>query len=275
MAKKKRVGKKAKSGTFSKTKLELSQWFKTLHKIEHEIPAGVKVLLLFSILMGVIYLFFASMFSYTILFGIVLQGATARFFNILIILLIAFMIFGTFKRKRYGYNLANMVFSFFIFNSLVSMFFIKKGVSGLLNTFVTFSFFFILMMNVITLWYVKHQKKYFTGQYHPTHFSKDDKAYLFGMTFLWIIFIFTAGVMGSALYEETVEKIDGIFEVVYWAYPYEVEDYCLNIGEDKDLCLLTSAIVYEDNVNALRYCRQIDSQFYKYACFKAIEGDVL
>lgn len=251
----------------------MPSFIKKILKIDHHIPLGINILILFSGLMGVLYLLFSTLFSFTITFGMVIEGAIARLLNIIMIILISFMIFGFAKKRMWSYNLANIMFSFIILNSIISMFFIKKSVSGTLILFVTFSFFFLIMMNVITLWYVRHMKNYFMHKYHPPFISNEDKTYISSLAFLWLVFIFVSGILVSSYYEETTQKLDKIILELQNTHPQYVDSVCSFKQDDRDLCLLTGAIIYENELNTINICKMINSYFYRYACFSAIQGD--
>lgn len=248
---------------------------KKLLKIDHDFPPGVKLLIVFSSIMCFLYIILASMFSFTMVLGMTIQGAASRFLNIMMILVLSALIIGFAKKKMWAYHLSFGVFGFIILNSLVSMFFIKKSVSGSLTLLTTFSLFFMLLMNFIILWYIKSKKNYFLHHYHPNHMTKEDKALIYGLTLLWVVFIFAVLIFGYSYYSETTKKADMLIEELYLVYPYQVEDYCLQKIEDKDLCLLTGAVMYEkEKINTAKLCRDIDSQFYRYTCFKAIQGEI-
>jgi len=249
--------------------------YKRILRIHHDFPPGISVLIVFSVIMCALYIILASLFSFTMVLGVVINGALSRLLNIFIILIIAFMIFGISKKKRWAYHLSLFVFGINILNSFVSMFFIKQSVSGILTVFVTFSFFFILMMNLITLSFVRSKRDYFMHHYHRTDMTKGDRSFILGLTVLWLMFIFMAGVLGNAYYNETIEKTDRVISELQSVYPYDVEDYCMKKIVDRDLCYLTGAIMYERDVNVNALCKDINSEFYKYTCFKAIQGDVI
>lgn len=248
---------------------------KRVLRIHHDFPPGIAFLLTFSFIMCAIYIILASMFSFTMVLGFVIEGALSRLINIFIIITLSFMIFGISKKKIWAYHLAMWVFSITILNSLVSMFFIKKSVSGSLNVFATFSFFLMVIMNLITIWYLKRKKNYFLHHYLPTHMASEDKKYVFGITSLWLMFMFMTFILVNSYYVETTQKVDILMNELEYIYPYEAQDYCINKAEDRDLCFLTSAIVYEKSVNQNTLCRGISSRFYRYTCFKAIQGDII
>lgn len=248
--------------------------FKKIMKIEHDFPPGMRMLLLFSGLMLLLYIIMTSLFSFTIVLGMVVEGIVARLLNVIIIVMISFMLYGFAKKRIWSYHLAHYVFLFVIINSFVSMFLIKKSVAGLLTVFVTLSFFFILLMNFVTLWYVRSKRNYFLHHYHENHMAKEDLTYIFSITALWLIFVLTSAVLGNAYYIDTIKKVDSLIYDLKVMYPYEVEDYCLDNSE-KDLCLLTAAIIYEKELNSNSLCKEIDSQFHRYTCFRAIQGDFI
>ena len=249
-------------------------FIKKAMKIEHNFPPGMKMLLMFSSLMLTLYIFMTALFSFTIVLGVVVEGIFARLLNILIIIMISFMLYGFAKKRMWSYHLSHFVFLFVIINSFISMFLIKKSVAGILTVFVTLSFFFILLMNFITLWYVRSKKNYFLHHYHENNMEREDKTYIFSITSLWLIFILVSGVLGNAYYVDTVAKVDTLIYDLKNTYPFDVEDYCFDSSE-KDLCLLTAAIMYEKELNANKLCKSIDSQFHRYTCFRAIEGDLI
>lgn len=248
--------------------------FKKFLKIEHDFPLGMRMLLLFSGLMLIMYIIMTSLFSFTIVLGMVVEGIVARLLNIIIIIMISFMLYGFAKKRIWSYHLAHYVFLFVILNSFISMFLIKKSVAGLLTVFVTMSFFFILLMNFVTLWYVRSKKNYFLHHYHENHMAKEDLTYIYSITALWLIFVLTSTVLGNAYYTETIKKVDTLIYELKLMYPFEVEEYCLDNSE-KDLCLLTAAIIYEKELNSNALCKEIDSQFHRYTCFRAIQGDFI
>ncbi len=249
--------------------------YKRILKIHHDFPPGIAMLLVFSAIICALYIVLASMFSFTIILGAVIQGAFSRVLNIIMILLISFMIYGVSKKKMWGYHLSLWIFSFVIINSVVSMFLIRQNVSGLMNVFVSLSFFFILMMNMMTLWYIKSKKDYFLHNYHPAHMSREDKTFVFGLTGLWFAFILTTGTLGNEFYMQTTQKTDVLIQELSTVNPYSAEDYCLQKIDDRDLCLLTAALMYEKVINSNILCKDISSQFYKYTCFKAMQGDFI
>jgi hypothetical protein len=102
-----------------------------------------------------------------------------------------------------------------------------------------------------------------------------DRTFIFTLTGLWIAFILTSGVLGNEFYNETTKKTDVLFDELQDVYPYSAEDYCLQKYEDRDLCLLTAAVMYEKVINSNTLCKDIDSQFFKYTCFKAMKGDFI
>lgn len=249
-------------------------WLKLLLKIEHDFPPGLLMLFVFSSLMLCMYIIMTVLFSFTMVFGMIIEGPLARLLNIGIIIMISFMLFGFAKKKLWGYHLAHIVFFFVIINSFVSMFFIKKSVSGILTVFVSFSFFFILMMNFITLWYIRSKKNYFIHNYHESHMSREDKTYIYSITLLWLVFFFTSWIFGNAYYTETLNTAEILIGELQSVYPYDAEDYCLSKTDTKDVCLLTASLMYEKELNTMRLCKDMDSQFYRYICYKSINENI-
>ena len=84
-------------------------------------PLGVKALIIYQAVLGLLYLLFGFIDTKNFLFGFILEGTEAKIFNFIILAVIIAVSYGFLLKQFFAYPLAIIWYSFEILNALVSL----------------------------------------------------------------------------------------------------------------------------------------------------------
>ena len=251
-----------------------------IHRGKYTIPLGLKFLIGYLIFLSVLYLIsflYGITFPTTILFGQMFTGTRALMMNSVLLVLIFFMIFGFWKRKAYTFDLSVGFFSFSALNALISLLLFESFEHPAFKKLLLLSFVSLLLMNIVVVWYILHEKKYFYSERfkdRPLHHR--DKVFLYTIITFWVVTLMIGLTIGLQFYKDTTRMVDSSLREINGDY-YRGQLLCEEkSGPERDVCTLVVATAMSTQQRPQQelvgMCSTIKSDFYKFTCMRSISG---
>jgi hypothetical protein len=202
-------------------------------------------------------------------------GTRALIIDIVLLAIIFFMIYGFFRRKAYAFDLSIGFFSFAALNAFVSLTLFESSENAMFKKLLLLSFISLILMNIVIVWYILHEKKYFFAEKfkdRPMH--ERDKIFLYVIISFWTIALLIGVTIGYQFYKDTKMLIDQTVVELHGDY-YKGQIICEEKeGLDKDVCMLIIATAQraENRPKAELYylCDSIQSDFFRFTCVRSI-----
>ncbi|MBW2967113.1 hypothetical protein KY362_01365 [Candidatus Woesearchaeota archaeon] len=256
---------------------ELSEEFfvpSPIHRGKYRIPVGIKFLIGYLLFLSVLYLisFISGItFPTSILFGKMITGARAMFINVVLLMIILLVVFGFWRRKAYAFDLSIGFFSFAALNAFISLVLFESAEHPIFRQLLLLSFVSLVLMNIVIVWYVLHEKKYFfVERFKDRPWHQRDRIFLYTLITFWAVVLMIGVTLGSQFYTDTKAMIDeNIADISHYG-PIACND---KTGPDKDVCSLVVATALsgqrsDEELNAI--CGSIESDFYQFTCRRSI-----
>ena len=246
------------------------------HIGKYKIPLGIKFLIGYLSLILTLYVasfLIGVSFPTTILFGKLVTGSQAMIFNFVLVVLISFMIYGFWKRKWYTFDLAVSFFAFSALNALLSLTLFEAEMPAF-RKLMMLSFVSLLFMNVLVIWYVLHERKFFYAKkFHDRPIQQRDKLFMYTIVTFWVVALLVGITLGAQFYKDSKVLVDNSIANLQGNL-YEGESICANeSGAQKDVCYLVLATArFAQSGETEGLCENIDSDFYKFSCLKSISA---
>jgi hypothetical protein len=262
-----------------------------IHRGKYLIPLGIRFLIGYLSFLAVLYMIsFVSgiTFPTTILFGKMITGTRALIINSVLLLLIFAMIFGLWKRKAYSFDLCISFFSFSALNAMISLLLFESAEHPIFRKLLLLSFVSLIIMNIIIVWYILHEKKYFYSErFKDRPFHHRDKVFLYFIVTFWTVTLLLGITLGAQFYKDTTEVIDQTIAEMEGDY-YHGQLVCeQKKAHEKDICYLVVATALSAQYDSAKagsttqapkpdyfgsLCDDIDSEFYRFTCIRSITG---
>ena len=219
--------------------------FKREEKSTH--PLGIKVLIGYLvIILGFyfFYLFLGMKSPLAIVFGQIIGGMPALLIVLCLMAFTMVLIAGLVKRKRWGYYLSLIWFSFGILNSLISLILLKPEVASFTRNFLILSSVTIFVIDILAILYIASEKNYFFA----SHFIQKkaaivDKLFVVALIVFLVITISIGSAMGYDFYRKNIQQTDSMIgELDKKTYDQQISICNSKADSDKDLCLLIVSI---------------------------------
>jgi len=229
------------------------------------IPLGIKVLMIYSLILASLNLVFAFVLDNALILGLNLSGFGAKILYVLSTILLLILVWGYLKGKRWGFYYALLWYILSIVDSLISLFSLQ-----LVNLSSTVFLVFILMimlLNGLTLGYVSMKKEYFSAPKKIQKLDYEDKLFI-GILSIFLITLLALTIFGGYLFFLNAKTdIDLMSIQLNNKNVLEAEILCAaQVGQNADICYLVLA----NSVNGdKRYCDYIQTGFYRYVCSKS------
>lgn len=240
-------------------------------KVKHkDIPIGIRVLITYSALLMFFYLLIGIILP--VVFDMVIFSTSPYVIisNIFTLIAMTVLIVGFYGRKLWAWKLALFLYTFSILNSLLTLFYIKYNMLGLIDNFIKACFIFTLFLNIVTIWYIHERKDYFMAKtYHP-HIHLADQVFISSVYIFYFFAILFILALGFEFYKSATYTVDIIADDIGGMTFREGVSFCndMNIG-DRDVCYLSVATMHNQFKGARSLCSSINSDFYKLACYQA------
>lgn len=249
-----------------------------IHRGKYKIPIGIKFLIGYLIFLSVLYLvsfIYGITFPTTILFGKLIIGDRALIIDIVLMAVIFFMIYGFWKRKAYSFDLSIGFFSFAALNAFISLVLFDSVEHPVFRKLLLLSFISLVLMNIVIVWYILHEKKYFFSESfkdRPMHHR--DKVFLYFVVTFWALTLMIGLTLGYQFYKDTTKLIDSTVKELHGDY-YRGQLVCeMKEGYEKDVCMLviaTAMSAQDRPQQELAFlCNGIQSDFYRFTCIRSI-----
>lgn len=268
--------------TIKKAPHELEEEFfvpSPVHKGKYRIPIGIKFLIGYLTFLAVLYLIsfvYGITFPTTILFGKLITGTRALIINSVLLALILLMLYGFWKRKAYTFDLSIGFFSFAALNAVISLLLFESAEHPVFRKLLLLSFISLVIMNVVIVWYILHERKYFYAErFRDRPFHHRDKVFLYMIITFWVVALLIGITLGAQFYKDTTRLIDkNIVEMKGDYYRGQLVCESKDAGPEKDVCnlvLATAMTQYErPPVEVHSLCDNIRSDFYRFTCMRSI-----
>lgn len=125
----------------------------------------------------------------------------------------------------------------------------------------------IILLNGIIVWYVYSEKKYFKTKHLNKETKTKDKFFVYIISVFIIVSLLILITYGLEFYNTTLKTTSDIVSELKSA---EMPDLvCVQkTGNEKDICYLILAIMNNEGSSV---CENIDSDFYKLTCYRAMQ----
>lgn len=256
------------------------------HKGKFVIPIGIRVLIGYLFFLAALYmisLISGIRFPLTILFGQFITGMLALIINIILVVLIFFIIYGFYKRKAHAFDLSLAWFGFSTLNALVSLVLFKVEEHPLFKGLMLLSLVTLVLVNSVVIWYVANERKYFYARvFRVKEVQHQDKVFLYVVISFWVIAFMIGSIIGANFYSNTTTAVDSILLELQLKNPDNIYFFCMQKqGEQRDVCLLIAATMedmhgaeYSKQQNIVSICQDIESDFYKFTCYRTLGLEV-
>jgi hypothetical protein len=276
---------KSKKTTKSKKSVKLKQTnesktiskgtLKDVHKkFQNEIPKGIRVLIYYSIILSLFYLSLLFQSDISVFFGFLISGMFAKTLNFIFFLLILVIVYGLIKRIKWTYYLTLSIYFLSLLSSFISILSwneIQNSILSSLTIIIIPTIILSILINGLTFWYVLTKKEYFFSNKKIEIETKEDKIFTYSINlFLIITFIVIIGSLINFSIRIT-DTIDELMVKINNQTFTESLFFCDDQKEDKDLCYVALATKHSNEEYISRLCNKIESNFYQFTCYRAIE----
>jgi hypothetical protein len=228
-------------------------------------PLGIRILIIYTSVLALLYLFFALTVPTNMFFGIAVFGSAAKLLNLAFLGALIIMIAGFVMKKHWA---GGMAFGFFLFEILNLGISLSVRHVLLENILLMVSSIIIVLINCMILWYIYEKRDYFTDLRHFKS-GQSDKFFIIGIISLAAVLILSTFAYAAAMYKPTIEITDKMIEEMNGKTMEEAVFRCsFYEGKEKDVCYLVAASAYRNAPEGI--CDNINNQFYKLTCAQAV-----
>ena len=249
-----------------------------VHRGKYRIPIGIRFLIGYLIFLAALYLIsfiYGVTFPTTILFGKMLTGTRALIINLVLLAIVFIMIYGFWKRKAYTFDLSIGFFSFTALNAVISLLLFDSADHPAFKKLLLLSFISLIFMNIVIIWYILHEKKYFYAeQFKDRPVQHRDRVFLYTIVTFWAVALLIGVTLGVNFYKDTTRLIDESIAEIGGDY-YMGQLLCeTKEGPERDVCTLVIATAMSEAQRSEEelqgFCDDIQSDFYRFTCLRSI-----
>jgi hypothetical protein len=235
-----------------------------------KIPVGIRVLINYSIILGVFYFVFGLFFPFALKIDTLSTSSYVVLSNVVTLGAMVVLIYGFYQRTRWAWRLALGLYTFSILNSMLTLFYIRYGILNYIADFITSTFIFTVFLNVLTIWYIYERKDYFFARtYHP-HIHLADKVFISSVYIFYFFAIVFVVSLGFEFYKSATYTVDVIVEDLAGMTYEESLQMCRDMRSiDRDVCYVTVATMHRHFDGSRDLCELVRSDFYKLTCYQA------
>jgi hypothetical protein len=231
----------------------------------HTTPLGMKILIIYTSALALLYLFFTVVVPANVFFGIATLGNAARVLNIAFLCILAVVVAGLLLKKHWAGGIACGFFIFEVLNLAVSLI-VRRNL--LENALVIATSVIIMALNLLILWYLYEKREYFTDMRHFKS-GKADRMFIIGIICLAAVLLLSACAYAAAIYKTTISMTDRMIDEIRWMEKNDALQRCSSYeGKEKDICYVVAASAYSDVPEYI--CNDVDDNFYRLACMQAV-----
>ncbi len=270
MAKKRGISHKHKTIHKHTAKHYIHEYAKihAVHK-KSPLPPGIKVLIAYAAVVlafYLIYFFFGITKPVSIFFGTLLTGNAALFIDILSVAMLVAIIVGLKKRDYWVFWLSLAWFSYGVLNAIFSAFMIKTELA-ILKEMMLLSAVSVLLLNGLIVWYIYSEKEYFKTKHLNKETKTKDKLFVYIIASVLIISMLFTATLGFNFYKTTIKTANEIIQEFdrFGASPLVCEE---KSNHERDICYVALTIAMQTKDNTM--CNNIESDFYKLTCYRAL-----
>ena len=210
----------------------------------------------------------------SVFFGFLISGMFAKTLNFIFFLLILVIVYGLIKRIKWTYYLTLSIYFLSLLSSFISILSwneIQNSILSSLTIIIIPTIILSILINGLTFWYVLTKKEYFFSNKKIEIETKEDKIFTYSINlFLIITFIVIIGSLINFSIRIT-DTIDELMVKINNQTFTESLFFCDDQKEDKDLCYVALATKHSNEEYISRLCNKIESNFYQFTCYRAIE----
>lgn len=233
-----------------------------------QLPPGIRVLIAYTgiiALLYLIYLLFGLSQPISVLFGKFIYGTGATIVEIVSLGLLISIIYGLFKRHFWVFYVSLIWFIFGALNAIVSLTAFQNEFD-VLRSVLLISSLVVVVLNGIIASYIYSEKKYFKTKHLNKETRAKDKFFVYIISTFIIVSLLLLVTYGISFYTETIQTTNKVIA--------ELEDtpnpelLCAQKAvPEQDICYLVLTILE----NRPHLCENINSDFYKITCYRALE----
>lgn len=236
-------------------------------EIKDEIPVGIRVLTIYTLLLSVVYLFAAIISPTAIIMGNLVAGPVGKIINVVYVAILLTLAYGFVTRRKWVWRFALCWYLYAMIDAIVSGFSINSYFDLLLNLVIAF-LLFTFIANALMLWYVYQKRSYFLQHNHPK-MSQEDRVFITMIILVVLFFSVIATLTIAKFFHDTSITVNKVAVELKAAFPGEESIICRTKDlPERDICYLTVSIMQKNT----EFCESITSDFYKLTCYR---GDLL
>ncbi len=234
-----------------------------------EMPEGIRVLFVYTLMIGMAYLILGAFLRVSMLFGFIIRGLPAVLVNVIFSALIFTIAYGIALKKHWTPRVASIIYILSALSALTSLaielmrpyFFIR-------NTLILSSIV-IVFLNLLTLWFINDKKHYFLMGYRKKRVEISDKVFISAIYIFYFISILLIFAVGVQSYRTMTSSMNFVVNNLNGKTFEQGISFCkLQSGTKKDICFMSLAILKPDE--GVKLCNNIQDEFYKITCYKGI-----
>lgn len=233
--------------------------------------SGIKVLITYSVILSFFYLFYliVGIYKPELLFlGGLFRSYMALLADLVLIIFLFVMVYGLNRRKRWAWWACITWYALSIINSIWSVYIMKANVYNILHELLILSSVFIIMINLLIIWYTYYKRGYFINPHSEESFMKRDKAFVYSLVCFWAVLILISMSIGYNFYKETTEMAQVIIDEMRGTTPLHAIEICeTKDGKDRDICFVVFVTIFQ-NDDMTPVCGRIDSDLYRFSCMQ-------
>lgn len=244
----------------------------THHPSKPAKKSGIRVLVIYSILLSMVYFFYflLGLYKPALLFlGGEIRSYAALVSDVIFIAALVYLIYGLVKRKRWAWWFCILWYSLSIVNSIWSVYVMRLNVYNILHELLILSSIFIILINSLIIWYIYAKRHYFISAHHEETFEKRDKIFIYSLVCFWVLLILISFSIGYNFYKETTAMAKGIIEELRDTTPLHAIEICeTKEGNERDICFVVFVTLFE-KYDLTPVCSRIESDLYRFSCAQA------
>lgn len=234
-------------------------------------PFSIRILIGYSSILVMFYLLYFVMGVYRpqlLFLGGAIISYSAIFIDALFVISLFVLIYGLKNRKSWAWLLGIIWYSLSTVHSIASVYLTAPNLYNILRELLVLSSVFIVIINLLIIWYIYTKKDYFRNPRHEDKFGKTDKIFVYSLVCFWAIMILISISIGFNFYKDTTTVAENIVNEIKDTTPIHAIAICeTKTGKERDICFVVLVTVFEKE-NLEPMCGRIDSDLYRFSCMQ-------
>ena len=155
-----------------------------------------------------------------------------------------------------------------VVNSIWSVYMMRLNVYNILHELLVLSSIFIVLINILIIWYAYQKREYFMHPHTEDKPGKKDKVFVYSLACFWILLILISVSIGYEFYDDTTGMAEGIINELKDTTPLHAIEICeTKDGSERDICFVVFVTIFE-RYDVIPVCSRIESDLYRFSCMQ-------